>query len=153
MKGAGWCTIDAMMRFSRDDYDKMLSRTRDAGINYMRAWGGGLVETDEFYDLCDEYGICIYQEWPCCWDSQKTQPREALYETVELNTKRLRNRASLILWGGGNEGAAAVTDTVLNNMCKMTYELDGTREVWRQDGWTGSTHGQHIHWSGASPEY
>jgi beta-mannosidase len=153
MKGAGWCTIDAMMRFSRDDYDKMLSRTRDAGINYMRAWGGGLVETDEFYDLCDEYGICIYQEWPCCWDSQKTQPREALYETVELNTKRLRNRASLILWGGGNEGTAAVTDTVLNNMCKMTYELDGTREVWRQDGWTGSTHGQHIHWSGASPEY
>lgn len=153
MKGAGWCTIDAMMRFSREDYDKMLSRTRDAGINYMRAWGGGLVETDEFYDLCDEYGICIYQEWPCCWDSQKTQPAAALYETVELNTKRLRNRASLILWGGGNEGSAAVTDTVLNTMCKMTYELDGTRQVWRQDGWTGSQHGQHIHWSGASPEY
>ena len=153
MKGAGWCTIDAMMRFTKADYDKMLSRTRDAGINYMRAWGGGLVETDEFYDLCDEYGICIYQEWPCCWDSQKTQPKDALYETVELNTKRLRNRASLILWGGGNEGSAAVTDTVLNNMCKMTYELDGTRQVWRQDGWTGSQHGQHIHWSGASPEY
>lgn len=153
MKGAGWCTIDAMMRFTRDDYDKMLSRTKDAGINYMRAWGGGLVETDEFYDLCDEYGICIYQEWPCCWDSQKTQPAAVLYETVELNTKRLRNRASLILWGGGNEGTAAVTDTVLNTMCKMTYELDGTRQIWRQDGWTGSQHGQHIHWSGASPEY
>ena len=57
MKGAGWCTIDAMMRFTREDYDKMLSRTKDAGINYMRAWGGGLVETDEFYDLCDEYGF------------------------------------------------------------------------------------------------
>ena len=40
MKGAGWCTIDSMMRFSREDYDRILSRAHDAGINYFRAWGG-----------------------------------------------------------------------------------------------------------------
>ena len=89
MKGAGWCTIDAMMRFEREDYDRILSRARDAGINFLRAWGGGLLETEEFYDLCDEYGICVYQEWPCCWDSQKTQPMDVLRETIRLNAKRL----------------------------------------------------------------
>ncbi len=155
MKGAGWCTIDSMMRFDRESYDRLLSLARDAGINYFRAWGGGLVETEEFYDLCDEYGLCVYQEWPCCWDSSRTQPASVLYETVELGTKRLRNRASLVVWGGGNEGTAGYDDKVLNEMGRLTYELDGTRDFWRQDGGTGGggiTH-DHIHWSGASPEH
>ncbi|MBR5124030.1 MAG: hypothetical protein IKU90_02775, partial [Clostridia bacterium] len=155
MKGAGWCTLDTMMEFSSEDYDRVLSRAHDAGINYFRAWGGGLVETDEFYDLCDEYGICIYQEWPCCWDSTNSQPADVLYETVVLGAKRLRNRASLVVWGGGNEGNAPYTDKVLNNMGKLTYETDGTRDFWRQDGGTGGTQITHDHiwWSGASPEH
>lgn len=155
MKGAGWCTIDAMMRFGREDYDRILSRARDAGINFLRAWGGGLLETEEFYDLCDEYGICVYQEWPCCWDSQKTQPMDVLRETIRLNAKRLRSRASLIIWGGGNEGVAALDDQNLNEIGRLTYEYDGTRVFWRQDGGVGGggiAH-DHIHWSGASPEH
>lgn len=155
MKGAGWCTLDSMMRFTREDYDRILSRAHDAGINYFRAWGGGLVETEEFYDLCDEYGICVYQEWPCCWDSTNTQPADVLYETVILGAKRLRNRASLVVWGGGNEGSAPYTDKVLNHIGKLTYETDGTRDFWRQDGGTGGTNITHDHiwWSGASPEH
>lgn len=155
MKGAGWCTLDSMMRFTREDYDRILSRAKAAGINYLRAWGGGLVETEEFYDLCDEYGICVYQEWPCCWDSTSTQPADVLYETVILGAKRLRNRPSLVVWGGGNEGTAPYTDNVLNTIGKLTYETDGTRDFWRQDGGTGGaqiTH-DHIWWSGASPEH
>lgn len=154
MKGAGWCTIDAMMRFEKEDYDKILSRAKDAGINFLRAWGGGLVETDEFYDLCDQYGICVYQEWPCCWDSHNTQPANVLKETVILGAKRLRSRASLVVWGGGNEGIASYNDSMLNEMGRLTYEYDGTRVFWRQDGGMGGggiTH-DHIHWSGASPE-
>ncbi len=154
MKGAGWCNIDAMLRVESEEYDRFLSLARDAGINYFRAWGGGLVETDEFYDLCDEYGLCVYQEWPCSWDSQKTQPASVLSETVILGAKRLRNRASLVVWGGGNEGVAAFDDQALNNIGKLTYETDGTRDFWRQDGGAGSTNitHDHIHWSGASPE-
>ena len=155
MKGAGWCTSDAMMRFSREDYDRILSRAHDAHMNFFRSWGGGLVETDEFYDLCDEYGICIYQEWPCCWDSTNTQPADVLYETVIFGAKRLRNRPSLVVWGGGNEGEAPYTDKVLNNIGKLTYETDGTREFWRQDGGPGASNIRHDHiwWSGDSPEH
>ena len=39
----------------------------------MRAWGGGLPETDDFYELCDKYGIMVIQEWPTAWNSHNTQ--------------------------------------------------------------------------------
>lgn len=155
MKGAGWCTIDALMRFDCDSYYRILSRAKQQGVNFLRAWGGGLVETDEFYSLCDEFGICVYQEWPTCWDSQKTQPEEVLYETVVSQIKRIRNRPSLVLYGGGNEGHGAFSDEVLNGMGALTYEHDGTRLFYRQDGGEsskGMAH-DHIHWSGDKPEH
>ncbi len=155
LKGADWCTIDAVMNFTREDYDRILCRAKDQGLNVFRSWGGGMCETDDFYDLCDEYGLCVYQEWPCCWDSQKTQPEDILYETVILNTKRIRNRASLLVYGGGNEGEAVVGDKVMNNIGTLTYKYDGTRDFWRQDGGVGANgiiH-DHIHWGGESPEH
>jgi beta-mannosidase len=155
MKGAGWCTIDAMMRFSMEDYDRILKRAHEQGVNFLRAWGGGMPETDEFYALCNRYGICVYQEWPTCWDSTKRQPADVLYETVVLNTKRIRNHPSLIIYGGGNEGQAPFTDEVLNTMGRLTYENDGTRTFYRQNGPGGGggfTH-DHIHWTGKSAEH
>ncbi|MBR6934943.1 MAG: hypothetical protein IKH41_05600 [Clostridia bacterium] len=155
LKGADWCTIDAVMNFTRADYDRILFRAKDQGLNVFRSWGGGMCETDDFYDLCDEYGLCVYQEWPCCWDSQKTQPSDVLYETVILNTKRIRNRASLLVYGGGNEGEAPVSDKVMNKIGTLTYRYDGTRDFWRQDGGVGSygiTH-DHIHWGGETPDH
>lgn len=155
LKGANWCTIDALMRFSTEDYDRILSRAKQQGINFFRAWGGGLPETDEFYELCDKYGITIYQEFPCAWDSHKTQPYSVLEETIYLNTKRLRNHPSLILWGGGNEGSSPLSDTVLESLGKITYLNDGTRLFYRMDGPSGGigfTH-DHIHWGGQAPEY
>lgn len=155
MKGAGWCTIDALMRFTREDYDRILRRAKEQGLNFLRAWGGGMPETDDFYDLCDEYGITVYQEWPSCWDSHDSQPANVFYETVILNTKRIRNRPSLIIYGGGNEGAGAFESVTLNNIGKLTYEYDGTRTFYRQDGGPGGAgmgH-DHIHWGGQSPEH
>lgn len=155
MKGAGWCTIDAMMRFSMEDYDRILKRAHEQGVNFLRAWGGGMPETEEFYALCNRYGICVYQEWPTCWDSTKRQPAHVLYETVVLNTKRIRNHPSLIIYGGGNEGQAPFTDEVFNTMGRLTYENDGTRTFYRQNGPGGGggfTH-DHIHWSGNSAEH
>lgn len=154
LKGANWCTIDATMNFTREDYDRILCRAYDQGLNVFRSWGGGMVETDNYYDLCDEYGIMVYQEWPCCWDSQKTQPRDVLMETVILNTKRIRNRASLMVYGGGNEGEAIPTDEMTNLIGTLTYKYDGTRDFWRQDGGVGAngiSH-NHIHWGGEDPE-
>ncbi len=150
MKGTGWCTTDALMRFTKESYDTQLSRAKAQGINFVRAWGGGMPETETFYDLCDEYGLCVYQEWPLHDNSYQRQPTDVLYETVELNTVRLRNRASLIMWGGGNECKDVGFDNeVINTMGKLTLENDGTRPWHRQDPYgDGNAHNYNTYWGG-----
>ena len=71
----------------------------------VRGWGSGMPETDDFYDLCDRLGITVMQEWPTAWNSHDEQPFDALEETVRMNTLRLRNHPSLVMWGGGNESS------------------------------------------------
>lgn len=158
MKGTGWCTPDALMRFTRERYDAFLSAAKHQNVNIVRAWGGGLVETDDFYDLCDEYGIAVFQEWPTAWDSYVCQPADVLEETVVYGVKRLRNRASLFLWCGGNEGAAplesdnpAFDPTILNRLGTMTLELDGTRPWHRQEPFGGSRHDYIASWGRQHP--
>lgn len=153
LKGSNWCTIDAMMRFDYSRYDHFLTLGKNQGLQLLRAWGSGMVETDEFYDLCNRYGICVYQEWPTAWDSYKTQPTNALYDTVLYSTKRLRNNPSLIMWGGGNEGGAPLDNPVLNTMARMTIENDGTRPWHRQDAYGGSLHDYSCYWGNSPLDY
>ncbi len=140
VKGSGWCTLDAMMRFTEERYDRQLVLAREQNIQFLRVWGPGLVEIELFYDLCDEYGILLLQEWPTAWDSYKRQPEEILYDTVVRNTKRIRNHPSLAMYGGGNEGLASLGERVLNTMGKLCYENDGTRPWHRQDPYGNSSH-------------
>ena len=84
-------------------------------------------ESDLFYDLCDELGIMVMQEWPTCWDSQKDQPFDELEETVLVHMPRLRNHPSLIMWCGGNESARA-DGRAMDMMARCAYELDGSRD-------------------------
>ena len=145
VKGANWCTIDYLMDFSKERYDRFLTLAKNQHIQILRAWGGGMPETDEFYHLCDEKGILVIQEWPTAWDSQKVQSPDVLRDTVIRNTKRLRNHPSLALWTGGNESAAP-TDAVMDMIGRLTYELDGTRVFHRNDPWGGSSHNYEVYW-------
>jgi beta-mannosidase len=151
-KGTGWCTMDALMDFSRERYDHFLSMAADQHVNLVRAWGGGMPETDDFYDLCDRKGIMVMQEWPTCWGSHDKQPADALEETVRLNTLRLRNHPSLVMWGGGNEIGSGLDSETMDLMGRLSVELDGTRPFHLTDPWGGSTH-DHIVWNGWTPAY
>jgi len=98
------------------------------------------------------------QEWPTAWDSYASQPADALEETVERGVKRLRNRASLVFWCGGNEGQAPLKSNenlkvdTLNLLGRRTIELDGTRPWHRQErtGY-GSLHNYVAGWGGKNP--
>ena len=59
IKGTGWCTMDALMDFSRNKYEHLLQIAQSQHIQMLRAWGGGMPETDDFYELCDKYGIVV----------------------------------------------------------------------------------------------
>lgn len=145
VKGAGWCTMDALLDFSRDRYSRFLTVARDQHIQMLRAWGGGLPETDEFYSLCDELGIMVMQEWPTAWNSHQTQPYEMLEETVVRNTLRLRNHPSLVMWGAGNESEDPYGKAI-DMMGKAGIELDGTRPFHRGEAWGGSRHNYNCWW-------
>ena len=148
VKGTGWCTMDPLMDFRRERYDRFLSLARDQHCQMIRAWGSGMPETDDFYDLCDRYGIMVMQEWPTAGNSHETQPYAMLEETVRLNTLRLRNRASLAIYTGGNESSKPFGKAI-DMMGRLALELDGTRTFHRGEPWGGSKHNYDSYWGRA----
>ena len=145
VKGANWCTPDALLRFERERYDRFLQLARDSHMQLLRAWGSGMPETDDFYDLADRYGIMILQEWPTAWNSHRIQPYEILEETVRHNTIRLRNHPSLVMWGGDNESSEP-SGPAVDMMGRYSQELDGTRAFHRGEPWGGSIHSYRVYW-------
>ena len=145
VKGTGWCTMDALLDFSYNRYQRFLSIAKEQHVQLIRAWGGGLPETDIFYDLCDELGIMVIQEWPTAWNSHETQPYDMLRETVERNTLRLRNHPSLVMWGGGNESEKPYGKAI-DMMGRLSVELDGSRPFHRAEAWGGSRHNYNCWW-------
>ncbi|MBI4362238.1 MAG: hypothetical protein HY558_03600 [Euryarchaeota archaeon] len=106
LRGANWVPADSLFgRLRRPDYERLLGRAREANMNVLRVWGGGLREKREFYDLCDEMGILVWQDLPFAC---KTYPRSESYlrlaeQEVGGIARVLRNHPSLFLWCGGNE--------------------------------------------------
>lgn len=145
VKGANWCTTDVLLRFPKKRYERFLSLAKAGHIQLLRAWGGGMPESDEFYDLCDEYGIMVMQEWPTCWDSQKEQPYGELEETVLSHMPRLRSHPSLIMWCGGNESGQADGEA-MDMMARYAFRLDGSRPFHRTSPWGGSLHNYSTYW-------
>lgn len=148
VKGTGWCTMDPLMDFSYDKYDRLLTIAKQQHIQMFRAWGGGMPETDDFYNLCDKYGIMVIQEWPTAWNSHNTQPFYMLSETVYRNTIRIRNHPSLVMWGAGNESDRPFGKAI-DMMGQFSSELDGSRPFHRGEAWGGSEHNYNCWWDDA----
>ena len=121
-------------------------------MQLLRAWGSGMPETDDFYDLADRYGIMVMQEWPTAWNSHRIQPYDILEETVRQNTIRLRNHPSLVMWGGGNESGEPFGEAI-DMMGRYSFELDGTRPFHRGEPWGGSIHSYAVYWQREPLDY
>jgi beta-mannosidase len=152
VKGSNWCTMDSSMNFSRDRYDRFLSMAALQHVQLLRAWGSGMPETDDFYDIADRKGIMVMQEWPTAWDSHNDQPYDMLEETVRLNTLRIRNHPSLVMYAGGNESPRPFGPAI-DMMGRYSIELDGTRPFHRGEPWGGSTHPYDSWWGYANLDF
>ncbi|WP_019149135.1 glycoside hydrolase family 2 protein [Timonella senegalensis] len=106
VKGANWIPDDHLLtRITRDQLQRRADQALDANMNMLRVWGGGIYETDDFYDVCDERGIMVWQDFLLACASY---PEESpFYEEFEAeardNVARLSSHASLVIWNGGNE--------------------------------------------------
>jgi beta-mannosidase len=110
MKGANYIPQDSFVdRVTPERYRTMLGAAADAHMNMLRVWGGGIYEDDRFYDLCDELGLLVWQDFMFACSMYPGD--EAFLENVRReaveNVRRLRNHASLALWAGNNEIEAA----------------------------------------------
>ena len=106
-KGANWIPADAILsRLTLDDYRRLLVDAVDANMNMLRVWGGGIYEDDLFYDLCDELGICIWQDFMFSCSAYPSFDDEFMANVkaeAEDNVRRLRHHPSIALWCGNNE--------------------------------------------------
>lgn len=110
-KGADWIPLDSRPEtYTRDRYDELLSDAVEANMNCLRVWGGGLYENEDFYDLCDEKGILIWQDmmFACAVYPDSDSFLELIREEVVHQVKRLRDHACIALWCGDNECAQFV---------------------------------------------
>jgi len=92
--------VDQLLRLDHDRYDRLLKLFKDANFNLLRVWGGGLYETDDFYNLCDEYGILAWQEFLSNHNFSRID-LENFLEGVKSSVLRLRNHPGLTFWCGG----------------------------------------------------
>ncbi len=142
LKGANWCFTDPMARRGFEIDRHILDLCVRANLQMLRAWGGGTVESDDFYDECDRRGIVVLQEFPLSFGLDATgQTLATVDEQASRIVRRLRNHPSLIMWGGGNENPDTLTgDDLLTVIGTRVAQLDPTRPFHRTDPWGGSEH-------------
>lgn len=105
-RGANWIPDDALVtRIDRMQYRERLEQAVNANMNMLRVWGGGLYETDAFYDLCDEMGILVWQDFlfACAFYSEDDAFRTLVEQEARYNVARLSSHPSLAVWNGNNE--------------------------------------------------
>lgn len=148
LRGANWVPVDVLRgRARREDYARLLEMARSAGVNFLRVWGGGGREKQAFYDLCDELGLLVWQEFPIACVFLDHLPRTAAYcdllrcEAAGI-VRALRNHPSLVLWCGGNEFSPRRNRAAVEALAEVVAAEDGAQRWLPASPGPGDAH----HW-------
>ncbi|UBV44455.1 hypothetical protein LAJ19_16855 (plasmid) [Deinococcus taeanensis] len=104
--GANWIPEHLLLNtVSEAQYRTRLTQAKDANMTMIRVWGGGIYETDAFYDICDELGLLVWQDFmfACGMYPGDETFTQSVRREARQQVKRLRNHASIALWCGNNE--------------------------------------------------
>ncbi len=105
-KGTNYIPQDNFLpTVTKERYERTLRDATAANMNMIRVWGGGIYEDDIFYDLCDELGLMVWQDFmfACSMYPATGEWLENVKMEARDNIRRLRNHPSIVLWCGGNE--------------------------------------------------
>ncbi|MCX6173136.1 MAG: hypothetical protein NTZ27_00065 [Ignavibacteriales bacterium] len=106
IRGVNWIPADSFLpRVTPEKYSALLKLAQEANINMVRVWGGGIYESDCFYDICDELGLLVWQDFLFACDSYPEHKEflENVKIEVEENVARLQHHSCIALWCGNNE--------------------------------------------------
>ncbi|KAI0723105.1 glycoside hydrolase family 2 protein [Earliella scabrosa] len=104
--GSNWIPADSFLtRLTAEKYRAWLQLLVDGNQNMVRIWGGGIYEADAFYDICDELGILVWQDF--MFGCGQYPAYDSFTQSVEIeaeqNVKRLRHHPSIVIFAGNNE--------------------------------------------------
>lgn len=106
-KGSNYIPMDSLYtRITHERLYALLSECKKANMNMIRVWGGGFYESDDFYSICDELGLLVWQDFAfacCAYPFMEKDFLENVKEEVKENVCRIMHHASLALWCGNNE--------------------------------------------------
>jgi beta-mannosidase len=154
-KGADWIPDDPFpARVDDVRLRRRLGQAVDAGMNMLRVWGGGLYESDAFYDVCDALGLLVWQDFAfACAAYPEEEPFASEVEAeARANVVRLAPHPSLALWNGNNEclwqhddnhwedrlgGLSWGRGFYLQRLPRLAASLDPTRPYWAGSPWSG----------------
>ncbi len=131
-KGTNWIPGDSFSpRMTKEKYRKLIKDCKEANMNMIRVWGGGIYEDDEFYKACDENGILVWQDFMFAGSFYPADEsfRENVNEEVKDQIERLQNHPSLALWCGNNEIDEAIVNWGYQKQFK--YSKNDSLQVWK----------------------
>ncbi|MEV0797582.1 glycoside hydrolase family 2 protein [Kribbella sp. NPDC050281] len=181
VKGVNWIPDDCFpSRLTRERYAHRLRQACEAGVNYLRVWGGGIYESDDFYDVADELGLLVGQDFlfACAAYSEEEPLHGEVAAEAREQVVRLASHPSLVTWTGNNECVWGFHDWgwreqladrtwgagyYFDLLPKTVAELDPTRPYWPGSPYAGdpdiypnepghgSTHQWDVWWK--DPDY
>jgi beta-mannosidase len=154
--GANWIPDDCFItRVTRERYRERLEQAIGANMNMLRVWGGGIYEQPDFYELCDELGILVWQDFLfACAAYPEEKPFDAYIEAeARYQVARLSRHPSLVVWNGNNENIWGYFDWnweeiigdrtwgngfYLDLLPRVVAEVDPSRPYWAGSPYSGS---------------
>jgi beta-mannosidase len=118
--------LDAFHSRDAQRVTQAMALTDDLGCNMIRCWGGNVYESDPFFDLCDEKGILVWQDFAfaCCRYPQEEAFLARVRAEAEAVVKRLRNHPALAIWCGDNEiDMAYLSEKISPEQNRLTREV------------------------------
>ncbi len=169
IKGVNMTPLDHIYGdLSWERYEATLRAAANMNVNLIRVWGGGIIEKEMFYRLCDQYGIMLWQELIQSSSgldnipSKRPEFLQLLSQTAHCAVKKRRNHTSLTVWSGGNElmdqdgVPSTYEDENIRILKQIVNELDPSRmflptsasgpSEWQTDQ-PGTSHDVHGDWT------
>lgn len=156
LRGANWVPVSLFPgQVTASDYQALLELARQANMNALRVWGGGLREKAAFYEGCDRMGLLVWQEFPLACAFLTRYPRSHDYLTLVEQEARaivraLRHHPSVALWCGGNEFNPHREQAVVASLSAAVAAEDLSRPFVPASPAAGDRHNWHV-WHGFAP--
>ncbi|WP_160150045.1 glycoside hydrolase family 2 protein [Parabacteroides sp. Marseille-P3160] len=151
-KGTNWVHPEVFVgTITHERYLEQILLAKNANFNILRVWGGGIVNKESFFNICDEQGILVWQEFPLACNYYPNEPKylNVLKQEARSIVERGRNHPCLAIWSGGNElfnSWSGMTEQsfalrLLNSIC---YELDPKTPFIYTSPAYGMGHGHYL---------